>query len=82
MMHKSTYDFITPTRVQLDKMNRVQRAALALSDVLEGELVPDSELWKILHDLRTLTMWARESIMRWPDGRPRTEWQSTSPEAG
>ena len=70
-MDASTYDYLTPSAEQIDRMKRVREAAKAFSDVLEAELPDGPDKTWVIRNHRTTALWANVAITRQPDGAPR-----------
>ena len=72
-MHKSTYEYLSPTDAQLEAMARIRAAAKAYSDILETELPDGPDKTHVIRAHRSNAMWANVAITRLPDGTPRTD---------
>jgi hypothetical protein len=71
-MHASTYDYLKPTDEQIEKMNRLRKAAKEYGDILEKELPEGPDKTFIIRNHRQNAMWVNTCIVRLPDGTPRT----------
>jgi hypothetical protein len=71
MMHSSTFEYLKPTQPQIERMERVRRAARAYNDVLESELPDGPDKTFVIRAHRSNAMWANVCITRHPDGSPR-----------
>ncbi len=71
-MHKSTYEYLTPTDTQLATMARVREAARIYGELLEAELPEGPDKTFVIRAHRMSAMWANVAITRQPDGTPRT----------
>jgi len=70
-MDDTTYDYLTPTPTQMEKMKRLREAARTYSEVLATELPPGPDQNWIIRNHRTTAMWANVAVTRNPDGSPR-----------
>lgn len=70
-MHVSTYDYLTPTVEQVERMKRVRDAAKVFGDVLEAELPDGPDKTFAIRGHRSNAMWANVAITRQADGAPR-----------
>ena len=70
-MHSSTYDYLTPTQDQIERMNRVRLAAREYGQILESELPDGLDKDFAIRNHRQTAMWANIAITRTPDGTPR-----------
>jgi len=70
-MHRSTFEYLSPTDDQLLHMARVREAAKAYCDVLEAELPDGPDKTFIIRAHRSNAIWANVAITRLPDGTPR-----------
>ena len=71
-MHKSTYEYLTPTEKQVEQMALIRFAAKEYSEVLDEILPEGPDKTYTLRALRQVAMWANVCITRLPDGSPRT----------
>jgi hypothetical protein len=72
IVHPSTFEYLTPTAEQIERMARVRAAAKAFNDVLEAELPEGPDKTFTIRGHRSNAMWANIAITRLPDGTPRT----------
>lgn len=70
-MHKSTFDYLKPTDVQIAEMANVRDAAKRYAETLTGLLPDGPDKTYALRKLREVAMWANIAITRQPDGAPR-----------
>ena len=70
-MHPSTFEYLQPTKEQIELMAVVREAAKRFSAVLEDSLPEGPDKTFILRSHRTTAMWANVAITRQPDGAPR-----------
>jgi hypothetical protein len=72
-MHKSTFDYLKPTDLQMQDMTEAREAAAVYAAVLD-EVVPEGpDKTYLLRKLREVAMWVNVAITREPDGSPRVE---------
>jgi hypothetical protein len=70
-MHRSTFDYLSPTTEQTQRMQRIRDAANIFCEAID-QAVPDGpDKTYAIRLLRTLAMWCNVSITRQPDGAPR-----------
>jgi len=72
-MHPSTYEYLSPTDTQKERMARVRAAAKAYNDVLDAELPDGPDKTFVIRNHRSNAMWANVAVTRLPDGTPRQD---------
>jgi hypothetical protein len=70
-MHSSTFEYLTPTDEQIERMARVREAAKTFAEALDAELPNGPDKTYALRKHREVAMWANVSITREADGSPR-----------
>lgn len=71
MLHKSTFEYLKPTDVQIADMATCRNAASEYTKVLQN-IVPDGpDKTYAIRKLREVAMWVNIAITRHPDGSPR-----------
>lgn len=72
-MHPSTYEYLKPTDVQIERMSALRQAAKAYGDALEMLLPDGPDKTFVIRAHRSNAMWANVAITRLPDGTPRID---------
>jgi hypothetical protein len=70
-MHRSTYDYLSPTEEQIEQMAQLRAAAKLYGDALEALLPEGPDKTFVIRAHRSNAMWANVAITRLPDGTPR-----------
>lgn len=70
-MHKSTFEYLSPTSSQKGEMEVVRLAAKGYADTLNYWLPDGPDKTYVLRKLREVAMWANVAITRNADGSPR-----------
>lgn len=70
-MHSSTYEYLKPTRDQMDLMGRLREAAKVYGDALEALLPEGPDKTFVIRAHRSNAMWVNVAVTRLPDGTPR-----------
>lgn len=70
-LHKSTFDYLIPTKEQVATMSRVREAAKVYAEALDAELPDGADKTFVLRAHRSNAMWANVAITRQADGTPR-----------
>jgi hypothetical protein len=70
-LDSQTFDYLTPSGEQIDRMRRVRKAAGEFADVLSRELPDGPDKTYLIRKHREVAMWANVTITRNPDGSPR-----------
>lgn len=70
-LHKSTFDYLTPTEEQLGQMGFLRQAASDYAAVLDAYLPDGPDKTFILRAHRANAMWVNVCITREADGAPR-----------
>jgi len=71
-MHQSTFQYLKPTDMQVNEMERLRNAAADYAGVLDEILPAGPDKTYIFRKLREIAMWANVAITRDADGTPRT----------
>jgi hypothetical protein len=71
-LHPSTFTTLTPTDEQMGDMAEINMAAEQFAREIDRLVPPDGaqHQW-IMNQLRQIAFWARETILRYPNGEPR-----------
>lgn len=72
-MHGSTYEYLKPTDLQMEKMQRLRGSFLGMSQAIAEVLPEGPDKTYVLRKLRECAMWSNIAITRHPDGSPRSE---------
>lgn len=72
-MHYSTFEYLKPTPDQLEKMEKLRKAAADYCDLLEKSLPAGPDKTYIIRNHRANAMWVNVAITRHPDGAPRED---------
>lgn len=70
-LHESVFNYLSPTTVQKDDMQRARDAFSKLHETLGSVLPEGPDKTYVMRTLRTAAMWANVAITRYPDGNPR-----------
>ena len=70
-MHSTTFDYLSPTPVQLETMGKVRTAVKELAEILDNLLPNGPDKTYLLRKLREVGMWANVTVTREADGKPR-----------
>ena len=71
MLHESTFEYLSPTPEQNDKIAILREAAAKYASVIEEHLPDGPDKTYMLRAHRSNAMWANVSITRHHDGTPR-----------
>lgn len=70
-MHPSTFEYLNPSKEQIEAMALLREAAAVYGKMLE-QLLPDGpDKTFTIRNHRTTAMWANVAVTRNPDGTPR-----------
>lgn len=72
-LHASTFEYLKPSEIQIDRMAIVRQAAKDFCDVLERELPDGPDKTFVIRAHRSNAMWANVAITRLADGTPRED---------
>lgn len=72
-LHPSTFEYLKPTDMQMDRMSRLRVAAAVYAELLDRLLPPGADKDHILRTHRSNAMWANVAITREADGTPRVD---------
>lgn len=73
-VHPSLFTPLVPSEEQAEKLRVLMDAARRFADVVDVT-VPEGPRYRVMEPLRELMFWARESILRHPNGEPRP-WEA------
>lgn len=73
LMHKDTFDYLKPTKGQMEAMEQLRGAAKVYAGFLETYLPDGPDKTYTLRKLREVAMWANVALTRHADGCPRSE---------
>lgn len=71
-MHTSTFEYLQPTKPQVETMQAVREATRIYANVLDAAVLDGPDKTYLMRKLREVAMWANVSITRQPDGSPRS----------
>jgi hypothetical protein len=72
MLHPSTFDYLKPTDVQMDRMARMRLLFAQFTRTLDDELPDGPDKTYVIRHLREAAMWVNVTLTRAADGTPRT----------
>jgi hypothetical protein len=72
-MHATTFEYLKPSEVQMERMQYCRDASKAYAKALEAMLPDGPDKTYCLRKLRTVAMWANVCITRNADGSPRQD---------
>lgn len=71
-MHESTFEYLMPTKEQIEIMSHVRSATQNYFGTLDAAIPDGPDKTYLLRKIREVGMWANVAITRNPDGSPRT----------
>ena len=71
-LHHLTFDHLDPTEAQKKSMAALREAARVYAAAIEANVPSGADATYILRKLREVAMWVEVSVMRNPDGGPRS----------
>lgn len=78
-VHPSLFTPLIPSDEQAEKLRVLMEAARQFVDTLDAALPQAAGRIEMFDRLRELMFWARESILRYPDGEPRPRGDINAP---
>lgn len=70
-LHASTFDYLSPTDSQKERLARLRTAAKVYADVLAVEIPAGPGRNDVLNRVREVAMWANVAALRKSNGAPR-----------
>ena len=84
-VHPSTFEYLTPTKDQLQKMSTLREAATEYAEALYTILPEGADKTYTIRKLREVAMWANVAVTRQGNGEPRPaigDYPATHPVEG